>query len=613
MSSLRKRIAFLPLAVAVLAAGPVTHAQVVLTSTWIGSTGNWSNGLLWLVPPQTGYNVVINNIVLPADVSLDVSATINQLSLGTGAILRINDGRNLQLNASSTIDGTLFMNSTGGSTELRIGAPNLTLSGSGTINMSANAGNHIRGAGSSDSLINQVTIQGGGAIGANQLSLLNQGTIIANSSSVPLVIEPNASGVTNTGTLRATAGGTLELKNGIFTNTGGTILADANSHIDVTNSTIIGGTLSSVGTGHFHALGSIFSGVTISTGSNVELTNGDTLTLLGNIVNNGVISLLATSGSNELRMDGAVTLSGSGSVILSDDPSNRFSAASAGSMLTIGASQTVSGAGNLGRNNLLITNQGTILANQTNRLVIDNAANGFTNNGVLKATGVGGIRFNDTAVTNFGIVEIASGSLVDAAGTFMQSGVGSATKLAGGTLTSTGFDLQNGSLGGSGTINGAVTATSTGTLLPGGAGTVGSLAFTSSLNLGPTTSVYFDLGGRNAGTSHDVISGTNITLDGSLFLSFTNGFQSSITPSDTLTLISASTTLNGTFASLSNGSRLTTLDGFGSFQVNYQANAFTLSDFQAIPEPSTYILLTIGGIGALFAERRRRRVSRSEL
>jgi hypothetical protein len=94
-----------------------------------------------------------------------------------------------------------------------------------------------------------------------------------------------------------------------------------------------------------------------------------------------------------------------------------------------------------------------------------------------------------------------------------------------------------------------------------------------------------------------------------LFLSFTNGFQTTISGADTLTLISTSAALNGTFAALPGGSRLTTVDGFGSFQVNYLSNALTISNFQPIPEPSTYVLLTIGAIGALLVERRRRRQS----
>ena len=606
---LRKLLAFLPLAL--VAFNPATLRAQVITSTWIGTvltaTGNWTDSLFWLPPPQPGYNVTINNVLLlPAAVSLDVDATVNQLSLGSGAQLKITNGRKLQLNANSVINGTLLLSSTGSATELLAGNLGVTLSGTGSIIMSANAANQIRG-GSSNGFINQLTISGSGTIGDGQMDFTNQGTIIANNAAVPLILNPNATGMINTGTFRATAGATLELNNQTFLNTGGTIVADANSHIDAFNTTIVGGTLTSVGTGHFHATDAIFSGVTITSGSTIELSNGDVMTLLGNVVNDGLISVLATSGSNDLKFDGAVSLSGTGSVVMSDSASNGISAAGVGSVLTIGPAQTLSGAGAIGRNTLGLVNQGTIIANQSNPLILDGAGTSFVNNGVLKASGTGGMTLADSAVSNLGTVDITSGSMMNVAGAFSQTGAASATKLTGGTFTSTGFALQTGSLAGSGTIGGPVTASGNATLVPGGPGAIGALVFTSTLNLGPSTSVYFDLGGTTPITGHDFISATSMTLDGSLFLSFTNGFQSNITPTDTLTLISTSTALNGTFGSLPNGSRLTTLDGFGSFQVNYLPNALTLSNFQPIPEPSTYVLLTIGAFGVLLAERRRRR------
>ena len=601
-------MAFLPFAL-IAVNGPSLRAQVI-TSTWIGSvlsgSGNWTDSLFWLPPPQPGYNVTINNLLLlPAAVNLDVDATVNQLSLGPGAQLTIANGHKLQLNASSTINGTLLLSSAGSATELLAGNPSVTLAGAGSIIMSANAGNHIRG-GSSTGFINQLAISGSGTIGDGQMNFTNQGTILANNPSVPLILNPNATGMTNTGTIRATAGATLELKNGSVLNTGGTLVADANSHVDAVQTKIVGGTLTSVGTGHFHAIDAIFSGVTISSGSTIELSNGDILTLMGNVVNNGLISVLATSGSNELKFDGAVALTGSGSIVMSDSASNRISAAGAGSVLTVGLSQTISGAGELGLNTLGLVNQGTIIASQSNPLVVDSVGTSFVNNGTLKATGSGGMTLADSAITNLGTVEITSGSMMNVTGTFSQTGTTSATKLTGGSFTSTGFSLQTGSLAGSGTIGGPVTAGGNATLVPGGPGAVGALVFTSTLNLGPSTGVYFDLGGTAPVNGHDFIGGSSITLGGSLFLSFTNGFQSNITPTDTLTLINTSTALNGTFASLPNGSRLTTLDGFGSFQVNYLPNSLTLSNFQPIPEPSTYVLLTIGAFGALLAERRRR-------
>ena len=275
--------------------------------------------------------------------------------------------------------------------------------------------------------------------------------------------------------------------------------------------------------------------------------------------------------------------------------------------MTVGSSQTVVGAGEIGRDTLALTNQGTITANRTSALILNNSGTTFTNDGTLRATGSGGLTLSDATVSNLGTVEISTGSLVSVAGNYTQSGASSATKLAGGTFTANTFALQGGTLTGSGTINGPVSAGGNGTIVPGGAGAAGTLTFNSSLNLGPSTGLYFDLGGTAPGTAHDRINGTNVTLNGSLFLNFTSGFQTTIAAANTLTLISTSAALSGTFASLPNGSRLTTADGFGSVQVNYLSNALTISNFQAIPEPSTYVLLGIGAFGVLLAERRRRR------
>jgi hypothetical protein len=604
-SSSRKGLLRLAIALVALAGANLGCAQV--TATWLGGTGNWSNGLLWvlLVPPQTGSNVIINTPLLPADVTLDNDATIGSLILGSSSKLTLTNGRRLEMGASSTLDGALVFDASG--SELRFTTSSLTLSGTGTITMGASSNNRIRGS-SSTILTNQVPIQGSGLLGDGSLSLQNQSTITATNASVPLTIRPNSGGVTNTGTLRATGGATLVLKDGVFTNTGGSIVADANSHVDVEKSAINGGLLVSSGTGHFHAIDSALSNVTIGSGTTIEVAGGDTLALLGNILNNGLISMLGASGASELTIGGAVTLSGSGNVTLSNSSANRVSAATTGSVLTIGQSQTISGAGELGRNQIGLTNLGTIVANQSNPLLVDVAGGNFTNSGRLKASGSGGMKLLDSAVVNAGTIEIGVGSLVEVGGAFTQSGPVSAVTLAGGTFAAKVSNVNSGSLGGSGMVTGDVTIGAA-AIEPGGVGSIGTLAFNSNLNLGGTSSLYFDLGGTSPGTGYDRITGTSVTLGGSLFLSFINGFELNITPTDTFTLISTSTALNGMFASLPNGARFATLDGLGSFQVNYGLNALTVSNFQPIPEPSTYILLTIGAAGVLLAERRRRRRS----
>lgn len=143
----------------------------------------------------------------------------------------------------------------------------------------------------------------------------------------------------------------------------------------------------------------------------------------------------------------------------------------------------------------------------------------------------------------------------------------------------------------------------------------GTLSITTTLTLEATGVIAFGLGGTTAGAGYGTLAATTaVALRGSLELYFNGGFESSILATDTFTILSGNA-LSGTFANIASGGRLATADGFGSFQVNFgagspfAANSVVLSDFQAIPEPSTWALLLTGATTALLVGRFRRRAS----
>ena len=92
----------------------------------------------------------------------------------------------------------------------------------------------------------------------------------------------------------------------------------------------------------------------------------------------------------------------------------------------------------------------------------------------------------------------------------------------------------------------------------------------------------FNLGGLTQGSQYGFlnVNGT-VSFGGQLVLSFVNGFQTTVSNTDTFTLISSSSAFVGAFTNIASGNRLNTSDGFGSFLVTYNGSSLVLTNFIA--------------------------------
>ena len=222
-----------------------------------------------------------------------------------------------------------------------------------------------------------------------------------------------------------------------------------------------------------------------------------------------------------------------------------------------------------------LVNQGTMQAiNGGNLLLSGNGGGTFTNSGTIKASG-GTLQF-DGAVTSSGTVDVGAdtllvtGSYTQSAGTF---------RLAGGSVTSTPvMDFEGGLVDAWGTINAAIRNNANLQPALGGTG----LTVNGKVALLASSQLTFQLGGLTQGSEygHLNINGT-LALGGQLVLTFANGFQNSVTNDDDFTVLNAlgPITGSGRFTNVASGDRLDTSDGFGSFQVDYDATRVVLSNF----------------------------------
>ena len=180
----------------------------------------------------------------------------------------ISDGAVLPLGGTIDNSGTIALNSSGDYTELQIVGDGITLQGGGHVTMSGNA--VIVGATSASTLTNvDNIISGAGQIGSGDgtLTLVNaaHGTIDANISGGTLALDTGHT-IVNDGILEATNGGTLQIDDAVSGGsaiiTGGTIVFDGQSNVNVTFDNGIGTAYGELVLGHAADFSGQISGFT---------------------------------------------------------------------------------------------------------------------------------------------------------------------------------------------------------------------------------------------------------------------------------------------------------------------------------------------------------------
>jgi hypothetical protein len=201
----------------------------------------------------------------------------------------------------------------------------------------------------------------------------------------------------------------------------------------------------------------------------------------------------------------------------------------------------------------------------------------------------------DAAIPEVNGFPIAAGSFSIPSGRQYLQTAGATT--INGALTADLTDIQSGSFSLGGTINGLVTIEAA-TFTPTGQ----SATITSNLTLESTSTLQFSIptqstiiDGTFTSTEFDQLTGNGEITLGNCALAVQVGNGYPISSHSTFNILTVDGTLGGRFNNVSSGSRLTTLDGQGSFLVSLSGQTVQLSDFQTEPPAAQFANLSTRG------------------
>ncbi|RQZ10058.1 Ig-like domain repeat protein, partial [Burkholderia sp. Bp9031] len=246
----------------------------------------------------------------------------------------------------------------------------------------------------------------------------------------------------------------------------------------------------------------------------MTVNDGAMLPIGGTVENTGTIALGSTGDITRFEiLAKSTTLEGGGHVTLSDDSHNVVFGSTPDATL-VNVDNTIAGAGQLGAGQLTLVNEGTIVADGANALVIDTGTHAVANAGTLEATGSGGLVI-ESAVTNTGNLWANNGNLTIHGDV---TGAGSATISGAATLEFGGASAENTTFadGAAGTLKLDHSAGFTGTVSGFGAGD--SLDLTDVL-FGDHTTLSFTANGAGTGgtlTVSDGVHTAQVALQGDL-------------------------------------------------------------------------------------------------
>ena len=164
-----------------------------------------------------GETITLNGVDAASLNAGDFEFNQTPVTTNTGDMV-IGDGALLPLSGIVDNTGSIHLGSAGSETDLEIVQHGATLQGGGTLVMSDNSENVIFGSDPSVTLTNvDNVISGAGQIGEGQMTLVNEGSIIADGTHA-LVIDTGANAVINSGTLEATGAGGLTVQSDVTNN-----------------------------------------------------------------------------------------------------------------------------------------------------------------------------------------------------------------------------------------------------------------------------------------------------------------------------------------------------------------------------------------------------------
>ena len=404
-------------------------------------------------------NESVNSIQTARTATLSITGGTFAASAGTGTggnagTILVGDATVFDVGGSMNNSGLVAVNSMGSTTELVLTA-NTTFSGGGRVTLDDNVNNYMFGSTATTTLTNKDnTISGAGVIGNGQMTLINQkaGVIDATGANA-LTLNTGGATIVNAGLLEATGAGGLAF-GGVTVNdsAGGVISAGTGSVVNIANADIIGGTLQSLGTGVVRLNGSATLDAATAPMTLIGALNimdASILTIKGAFTNKGDISIGSAGSTTEVVLSANTTLSGGGQVTLSDNVNNYLFGAAASDGL-VNVDNTISGAGNIGNGQMILTNQkaGVIDAIGANALVINLGGQALNNMGLLEGAGAGGLTIDNALVDNtVGTIQANANSGVSIENATVKNAGGGGIAVANGAIiTLQGADIIGGAL-----------------------------------------------------------------------------------------------------------------------------------------------------------------------